>query len=68
MNGGFPKTRRTAKGYGLGLRVSQNSLKNKGYLLRGPHNQDYSLLGYMLGSPILGDDQIATWYIIDDPR
>ena len=28
--------------------------QNQGYLLRGPHNKDYSILGSILGSPELG--------------
>ena len=34
----------------LDVGVSQN----EGYLLGGPHNKDYSILGSILGSPYLG--------------
>ena len=38
----------------LHMGVSQNS----GYLFGGPHNKDCSTLGSILGSPVLGNDQI----------
>ena len=37
------------------MEVSDN---NKGYPVRGPHNQDYSILVSILGSPIQGNDHI----------
>ena len=30
-----------------------------GYLIEGPHNWDYSILGSILGSPILGNYHIS---------
>ena len=33
--------------------------QNKGYLVGGPYNKDYSILGSILGSPILGNYQVG---------
>ena len=38
--------------------------QNRGYLFRGPNIKDYSILGSILGSPILGNYHIIVYYII----
>ena len=40
-------------GYRLGLSQAE------GYFFLRPHNGDYSILGSMLGSPILGNYQVS---------
>ena len=34
-----------------GRRLYMGVSQNEGYLLRGPHNKDYSILGSILGFP-----------------
>ena len=41
----------------MGFRVSQNW----GHLIGGLHNKDYSILGSISGSPILGNYQVCLW-------
>ena len=43
--------------WGLWFRDPQNW----GYLIGGPHNKDHSILGSILGSPILGNYQVCLW-------